>query len=550
MTDRHARTNVRSLPSARPIVAAGDPVLVVGAGPTGLLTALLLARQGVAVRIVDRNDGPVETSRAMGVQARTLEFYRMLGMADQAVRLGSKCDTVRVRRLGRERATFSLASMGEGLSPFPFMLALAQDVHERFLIDGLGGLGVEVERGTELIGVEQDAAGVTASVRRDGDERAIRAAYLVGADGAGSAVRHAVGIGFGGGTSTGLFYVADVELSGETGTDIMVGFGPDTLGLLMPVRTSGTKRMIGIVPPDLAHRDDLAFEDIRARAEGLLGVNARAVNWFSTYRVHHRVAEAFRVRRCFVAGDAGHVHSPVGGQGMNTGLGDAMNLAWKLADAIHGRADAAILDTYHAERHAFAKALIETTDAAFQRMIARSRLGRFLRVSVAPRLIGTLTRSRLTRRALFRTVSQTRIAYPRSALSEGRAGGVRGGDRMPWVEAAGNHAPLDARSWQVHVHGAVDDELLAAADGLGLTVQRFDWRPATGRAGLERDAAYLLRPDGHVALAGATAGSLHAYADRIGLRPAPMASGALGASRAGPDPAGIVASRSGEVQAA
>ncbi|MBM2576307.1 FAD-dependent monooxygenase [Jannaschia sp. Os4] len=496
-----------------------DPVLVVGAGPTGMLAALLLGRRGVPVRIVDAAPGPVETSRAMGVQARTLEFYRMIGLAEEAVSLGTPTREVRIRRNGRPSGSFSLAEMGAGLSPYPYLLTLAQDVHERMLIGALEGIGVSVERRTELLALAQDAMGVTATLRGpDGAEVTARAPYVIGADGAGSAARKALGVGFGGGTSSGLFYVADATLEAEPAGDLTVGLGPDTLSLMMPVRTSGTKRLIGIVPPELADRHGLTFEDLGSRAEGLLGVRTREVNWFSTYRVHHRVADRFRVGRVFLAGDACHIHSPVGGQGMNTGLGDAVNLAWKLADVLEGRAHEALLETYHAERHAFAKALIETTDAAFQKIVARSALGRFLRVQVAPRVAPALAGMGLTRRALFRTVSQTRIAYPRSALSEGRAGSMRGGDRLPWVEGVDTHAPLDGRTWQLHVHGTADAGLLAEARRLGLAVHVFDWSPEMHAAGLARDAAHLVRPDGHVALAGATAISLRAFVDRHGLR--------------------------------
>ena len=492
-------------------------VLISGAGPTGLLSAFLLARQGVPVRIFDRSSGPVETSRAMGVHARTLEFYDMIGLGEAAAALGSRARTVRLRRKGRDVAGFSIGRMGEGLSPHPYMLTLAQDVHERFLIEALDRHGVSVERDTVLRDVEQDADGVTAMVERRGGTERLRAGYLIGADGGSSATRKALGIGFGGGTSTGLFYVADVKLADETGSDILVGFGADTLALLMPVRTSGMKRVLGIVPPRMADREDLAYDDIRPVCENLLGVRASEVNWFSTYRVHHRVAERFRSGRCFLAGDAGHVHSPVGGQGMNTGLGDAMNLAWKLSDVIHGRAGEDILDTYETERHAFATTLIETTDAAFGKMIAQGWLGRLLREDIAPRAAGLVTKIGAVHTRIFGTVSQIRIAYPQSALSQGAAGKLAGGERLPWVEELGNFAPLDGIRWQVHAYGTPPEGLEREAAALGIPFHRFDWTEAAGRAGIPRDTAHLLRPDGYVGLAGADARGLAAYARRHGM---------------------------------
>src|SRR5262249_37837652 len=178
---------------------------------------------------------------------------------------------------------------------------------------------------------------------------------------------------------------------------------------------------------------------------GRMRVDVERVNWFSTYHVHHRVADRFQRGRVFLAGDAAHVHSPVGGQGMNTGIGDAVNLAWKLADVLRGRADAGLLDTYEPERIEFARRLVATTDRVFILVTSRVPIARFVHLRVVPRMIPLLFARRAVRRLMFRTISQTTISYRDSRLSAGTAGRVHGGDRLPWVTLDGeddNFTPL------------------------------------------------------------------------------------------------------------
>ena len=250
-------------------------------------------------------------------------------------------------------------------------------------------------------------------------------------------------------------------------------------------------------------------------------IDVRSVNWFSTYRVHHRVAARFRHGRVFLLGDAAHIHSPVGGQGMNTGIGDAVNLAWKLAAAIRGRAPARILDSYEPERIGFARRLVATTDRVFQFVTRSGRLAARVRVHVAPRVISALFRLPAVRRFLFRTISQTAIEYRESALSEGRAGRIRGGDRLPWVKSApDNFTPLKSLDWQVHVYGSASGALAASCASRGLPLHVFPWSRNAALAGLARDATHLVRPDGHVALADAlhSPARLERYLDDRGLR--------------------------------
>lgn len=493
------------------------PILVVGAGPTGLVLALRLARHGTRFRIVDARSGPGEASRAIAVHARTLEFYDQMEIADAVISGGMKAEVLRVRKRGKDVARLRFGNIGAGISPYPFVLCYPQDDHERFLVARLAEAGVAVEWNTRLDAIAQDDEGVTATL---GGAPA-RFAHVCGCDGARSQVRESLGLDFPGGTYEQLFYVADVELAESVGTDICINLGVGSFALLMPVRSSGGHRLIGAVRPGIT-RDDVDFEDIRGEVEPLLGIAVNRVNWFSTYRVHHRVAAHFRVGRCFLAGDAGHIHSPAGGQGMNTGIGDAVNLAWKLAAVVAGTAPAALLDSYEVERIAFARTLVATTDRAFEAVTGAGLGGRLVRSWVFPYVLPLLTGFAPVRRAMFRAVSQVRINYRESLLSGGSAGGVAGGDRLPWAvcEGADNFAPLRAMAWQVHVYGVVTPEFAAVVEAMGVTLHVFVWCAAAERAGLMRDAAYLVRPDGYVALA-------QARQDGEALRAYPWARGGL-----------------------
>lgn len=496
--------------------AMRTPVLIAGAGPTGLVLALALARRKVAFRIIDAADGPGEHSRAMVVQARTLEFYRQFSLADQVVSAGVKVQHAHLRESrdghSEEVLQIDFSDIGAGQSPYPFLLAYPQDDHQRWLLQQLQQLGVTVEWGVRLQGFKQDAQGVRAELLHDdGRTEALACDYLAGCDGGHSVVRETLGVDFAGGTYQQLYFVADVSIEGGFERDLFFNLGKSTLALMLPVRSRGVQRLIGLVPANLSSADDagkpsLTFEDLRAEVESLVGVRVTEVNWFSTYRVHHRVAAHFAAGPAFLLGDAGHVHSPAGAQGMNTGIGDAINLGWKLAQVIAGRADGRLLDSYEIERIAFARQLVASTDAAFKRVVAGGVAGTLARRWLLPLVMKLGTRWEFGRHLLFRTVSQIGIHYGDSPLSLGRAGHVAGGDRLPWLggdgqEGVDNFAPLTSLDWQLHVYGRADTVLAAACTNLHLPLHVFTWNDAADRAGLARDAVYLIRPDGHVALA-------------------------------------------------
>ncbi len=502
-------------------------VLIVEAGPTGLALALFLARAGIAPRIIDKNSGPGQASRAMAVQARTLEFYRQLGFADEVVSKGIPIEAIHLRAHNRLVSEIKIADFGKGMSPYPFILSFPQDDHERLLVAQLNNAGVQVEWNTELTELREAGDAVHATLRnKAGTQEDCVASYLCGCDGARSAVRGSLRLGFGGGTYDKTYFVADVEANGEAagGHNFSLCLTARDILLILPVRSTGMNRLIGVVPEELKGRENIAFDDIRSFVEKEADIRVEKVNWFSTYRAHHRVADHFRIGRVFVSGDAGHIHSPVGGQGMNTGIGDAVNLAWKLAAVVSGRADVSLLDTYEPERIAFARSLVATTDKLFQLMTGSGVGHQLFRETLFPHLVPFALGFSGVRDTAFRLVSQTRINYHQSLLSEGEAGNVHGGDRLPWVpfsDGSDNFEPLQSLDWQIHVYGEAEPPLRDAAQKAGIPVCTFGWNDDASQAGLERNALYLVRPDGYVALADARqeAEKLQSYLSRFKIMP-------------------------------
>ena len=503
-------------------------VLVVGAGPTGLVLALWLKRLGIDVRIIDRAGDPGTTSRALVVHARTLELYRQLGLADEVVQRGLAFAAVNLWVRGKLAGRAAFGDIGRGLSPFPFMVIYPQDQHEKFLIERLHRAGVEVERPTTLLDFEERAHDVVARLETsNGTHAECRSLYIAGCDGAHSSVRPHLDIGFPGGTYERVFYVADVELHGKVANqELHVALDDADLLAVFPMKGENVARLIGTVRPDSrAQVDELGWNDLSKATLDRMQMTVDQVHWFSTYKVHHRVAARFRRGRAFLVGDAAHIHSPVGGQGMNTGIGDAVNLAWKLAAVIRGRAGEKLLNTYEPERSAFARRLVATTDRGFTLVTRNGFLARRVRLDVVPRLLPALLERNAFRRFMFRTVSQTMLNYRHSPLSEGRTGSIRAGDRLPWVVEQGtqrdNYAPLETIDWQVHVYGSAPRELGKTCTVLGLQLCEFPWGIAARLAGLHEGAAYLVRPDGYIALADPAARpeNLTRYLDAHGIRP-------------------------------
>lgn len=514
-------------------------VLIVGAGPTGLMLANQLKRRGVRVQIIDRHSGPAQQSRAMAVQARTMEIYSKLGIADQALALGQTGTGANMWAEGRWSARIPLGDIGEDQSPFPYVLILGQDDNERIMGKHLLDQGVAVQWNTELLKFEQQSESVTATIKTaDGVTRQISAAYMAGCDGARSAVREQSGITFPGAPYEHVFFVADTVATGPMRPgELNVYLWRDGFHLLFPMKGQDHWRIVGILPKHLRDRENLGFEDVipAIRSEAGAALDFKSCSWFSTYRIHHRCAEKFRDRRAFLLGDAAHIHSPAGGQGMNTGLQDAYNLAWKLALVVQGRANPALLDSYEQERQPVAQRLLATTDRLFMLLVSDGWFAKLFRTRIVPRVLGFAMTVDRIRKLAFRTVSQIGIRYRRSPLSRTLpglpAGAPCGGDRFPWLKlglddgaAKDLYQQLSDTTFNLLVIGqaAPAEGLLEAGELLRIHVVADDVANAAelARANITGPAFYLLRPDGHVAIAG---GQLNAfeigeYLRKLGIR--------------------------------
>ncbi|MGB6431590.1 MAG: FAD-dependent monooxygenase, partial [Candidatus Acidiferrales bacterium] len=325
-----------------------DPqVLIVGAGPTGLVLALWLAKAGIPLRIIDKTDAPGTTSRAIVMHARNLEFYRQLGIERFAIDGGIEVTALNLWLRAKHVARVSFGELGIKISAYPYALIFTQDLQEQMLVEPLKLAGVNVERETELVDFTFDGNGVSAEIRKKSGEREIvKAAYIAGCDGGHSTVREKLGIDFPGGDYADTFYVADIRASGPAvNGDMNIALDEADFLAIFPMKGEGKARLVGAVRKELQEKRDLRWDDVSPVILRDLKMNVEEVNWFSTYRVHHRVAAHFQKQRAFLLGDAAHVHSPVGGQGMNTGIGDAVNLAWKLAAVLQGNSGVALLES-------------------------------------------------------------------------------------------------------------------------------------------------------------------------------------------------------------
>jgi 2-polyprenyl-6-methoxyphenol hydroxylase-like FAD-dependent oxidoreductase len=498
-------------------------VLVVGAGPTGLMMANQLGRRGVRAMIIDRHSGPAQQTRALGVQARTLEIYSLLGIADKAVEWGKRATGADMWARGRPAVRVPLGDIGHGLSPYPFLLILGQDDNERLLGEILRQWGIAVEWNTELVGLAQEADRVRVTLKQsDGTSREITAAWVAGCDGAKSVVRGLSGIQFQGAPYEHVFFVADTQVTGPMVPDeLNVYLWRRGFHLLFPLRGGKDHwRVVGIVPPALRGKDDLKLDDVvpSLREEAGTGLSFQGCSWFSTYRIHHRRAERFRDRRCFLSGDAAHIHSPVGAQGMNTGLQDAYNLAWKLALVVSGVAGPALLDSYEAERIPVARKLLSTTDRGFSLIVSDSRLAQLFRTRLLPKMLALAMRFDRLRKLAFRTISQIGIRYRESPLSQTLPGlpeaAPQAGDRFPWLQLKllpGGRTEdlfqkLDDTKFNLIVIGQPAPPTPLPGLGDLLCTLAIPSDPANdrelARAGIPNPSFYLLRPDCYIGLSG------------------------------------------------
>jgi 2-polyprenyl-6-methoxyphenol hydroxylase-like FAD-dependent oxidoreductase len=395
-----------------PAAVLDTDVLIVGAGPVGLLLANECARRGLRWRLIEARPSQSEHSKALAIFPRTLEVFDMAGLVAPFLEAANRVTAVAIVARGRPLARIPFAPKE---SPYPFVAMVPQDVTEKLLVEELRRKGGAVEYETSLVSAMQHEDHVSAAVDRKGRADQITAAFVAGCDGAHSAVRHLLNLPFEGAQYETLFLLADVQTN-ETLPPSELQLCPSELGPAAIFPMSATRRRI-VATVDKAEGEvpslDLVRRILAERAPR--GIEAKDLYWSSYFRIHHRQVANLRVGRIFVAGDAAHIHSPFGGQGMNTGLQDAWNLAWKLDLVVQGRADARLLDTYSAERRPVIQRVIKTTHFLTTAMGTANRFAQALRDTVIP----IVSRLPAFQRAFVQRLSQLGIAYRGSPIVEG-----------------------------------------------------------------------------------------------------------------------------------
>jgi 2-polyprenyl-6-methoxyphenol hydroxylase-like FAD-dependent oxidoreductase len=535
------------------VVPSLPSVLIVGAGPTGLAAAMSLARARIPVRLIDRAPEPGRHSRAIGIQARTLELFEQHRIVEPFLELGHRAHVANLYSNGQRRARLDFDPL---LTRYPYLLFLDQSVTERILTDHLATLGVEIERGSELLEFTQGSAGVSAEVRRaDGRIESIRCAYLIAADGAHSTIRHKLAMRFDGESLAQSFLLADVAAETPWPDDEFHVFASgDGLVVLLPFG-KGRWRLIADHKAVLPAAPEGAIavptlDECRSIIEHRVHhpVTLSDMNWSSYFSVNSRMVNQLRTERVFFAGDAAHVHSPAGAQGMNTGIQEAFNLGWKLARVVAGGAPDRLLDTYHVERYPIERIVLQQTSFMTQLVEADHGPMKLLRERVMPALaaLGPL------RDAARDALSELSIQYRRSPLVYERLmdGGPRAGERAPdalarVIDGPFGQAPGKGRIFDLHDPASfslfllVDGESARAA-GNGAALAQFaqaierilpqalrvwwlsdaptgDTTPEGEGAptlsesyGQTRPAFYLVRPDGYLCARGRTSTDLNA----------------------------------------
>jgi 2-polyprenyl-6-methoxyphenol hydroxylase-like FAD-dependent oxidoreductase len=489
--------------------------------------ALWLTKQGVSVRIIDKTAEPGTASRALAVHARTLELYEQLGLAEPVVAKGYTVPGFRLWIGGRAAARVPFEEIVSDLPPYHFLHIFPQDEHERLLIERLQDFGVQVERSTELLGYSDEGDYIGARLRgADGAESTVTAAYLLAATARSRKSGRSWARAFLAGPIRRSFTWPTAGEGPPVNGDLNGELDDSDFLAIFPLADKGRVRLIGAIKPSHGtFVDNLTFEDVSDRAAQNLKLEVEKVNWFSVYHVHHRVTDRFRQGRAFILGDAAHIHTPVGEQGMNTGIGDAINLAWKLQAVLTGGATDVLLNTFEAERRAFALRLVQTTDRFFNVAAAEGHLAEIIRTRVAPIVLPQMVKFEAAREYIFRTISQITLNYRGMGLDEGQAGPVHGGDRLPWVKMDGsdNYRALRRIGWQIHLYGKVDDYVKRWAEGRRIPLDVYAWTEDMRHAGLRENALYLIRPDTYVALAlpAPSVDAVEHYLAKVQINPSP-----------------------------
>jgi 2-polyprenyl-6-methoxyphenol hydroxylase-like FAD-dependent oxidoreductase len=468
-------------------------VLIVGAGPVGLTMAIELARYGVGVRIIDKAPTRTDKSKAVAVWSRSLELLERAGLASALVDAGVRVKAANITN-GAER--IARVRLDDVDTPYPFALMIPQSETERILETRLSALGVTIERCVELKSFMDGPSGIDAVVEcQDGSTEEISADWLVGCDGAHSQVRHSLGIEFRGDTVAAEFVLADIRLSGAPPPDeLLICWHRDGIVIFFPLPDNRTRVVASMDASADAIAPDPTLPEVQAIIDerGPGGLLASDPVWMARFRVNERKVDAFRSGRVFLAGDAAHIHSPAGGQGMNTGMQDAVNLAWKLALVCRGGCVSSLLDSYSIEREPVAADVIASTGRLTRIAMLRNPLAQAARNFVAKQILGLQS----IQHAAGETLAELSVGYDDSPLNGEHAAGLRG-------PSPGHRFPPPAGERAI---GAGDRPrfavFAAGADNRAATVRETysDLLEEQVRAPIDPSGIWLVRPDGYVAM--------------------------------------------------
>jgi 2-polyprenyl-6-methoxyphenol hydroxylase-like FAD-dependent oxidoreductase len=419
-----------------------NDIIIAGAGPTGLMLANQLTRFGVDYIILDQKSGPTDQSRALVVHARSMEIYQQMGLSDTILADGQQNEGITLHRNGKRTGSVNLVNVGENKSPFPFMMMYEQSKNETLLYNNLLAKNRSVQWNTTINSIEKENDHYSLKATQANNDIIFQCKYLIACDGSKSIVRDFSQVPFTGGTYEDVFYVTDTHVNAGLSSGLLSLFLSNrSITMFFPIKGDHRFRVLGVLPKEYYHRDDIPFEEImdNIKTEIKKPMDFYDTNWHSTYKLHHKKVTHFSKENIFFAGDAAHVHSPAGGQGMNTGLQDAYNLAWKLALVQKGKAQPGLLATYHEERNPVAEQLLKTTDKLFAAMITDDLYHSILRLYIVPFFVPLVTKLRFVRRLMFMTVSQIQISYMASSLAKGKAGKIKAGMRLPYFFVTQNN---------------------------------------------------------------------------------------------------------------
>lgn len=502
------------------------PVLIAGAGPTGLTMANLLARFDIPFLLIDKNSHPSIDSKAFAIHARTLEIFGQLGLAEKAIWEGNEDIAFHFFIKGEEAVKFQFGKALYGETNYPYLLILPQDKTENILINSLEELDRKVWWEHELVKFEEHDGEFLATVKGPSGEEKIKIRYLLGCDGVGSSVREQGGFSFEGKTFSSVFYLADCELEWKyPHGDVFFLLDHLHLSGIFPYREKNKYRLFNFMNTFLAKNDgELSLEEVQKILDSSQNnkIKVKNVNWSSVFQIHSRIANEFRKGRVFLLGDAAHVHTPAGGQGMNTGIQDAYNLAWKLSLILKGNANAKLLDTYQEERYLIAVNLHKTTDRFFHWMINPHPIADFFRLNILPLLFRLIMGKKFFRKKIQRRASQIAIKYPHSSINkEGNSkkfckNAPKVGDRAPYARIILDGKESDVFQLFKCTHFtmliAVSDTEVQRADNIAEHFNRHSSLPLNVHIipvgsdndsffkiyGVKRDALFIIRPDGHI----------------------------------------------------